>query len=125
MYSAKESKMKEESKKNFPAEGELDAILQAVSDLNNQARNILKSRQITFEDARQLSYDVAQVRVLLGELGSRTGQSYRGVPVPAAFGLMKDLYWELEGLVKEVRNNLDRERMKTEVEEAGKSWRES
>jgi hypothetical protein len=90
---------------------ELRDILQTVADLNNQTRTILTNEHITLEEARQLSHSITQMRVLLDELGSKAGRLYRGVPVPAAFGLMKELYWELEGLVKEVRNNLDRKKV--------------
>lgn len=88
---------------------EREHILRDLYDLYHQSRSMLAGKQFTLQDARTLSASVTDVRILLTELGEIESRAPGGAQLTAAIRDLKDRYWELEGMVKEIRNGLDRE----------------
>jgi len=83
-------------------------ILTILVELDHTARRVLGKKDVTLEDTRRLADYVTQVRILLAELELIDARPSRfGMALSSISGL-KERYWELEGMVKEVRNNLDR-----------------
>jgi len=83
--------------------------LEATLDgLYHTSRRVLRKSAINPEDIRQLADYVTQVRVLLAELEQLETGSHRSETALSAISGLKQRYFELEGMVKEARNNLHR-----------------
>ncbi len=85
-----------------------ESFFSTLDDLYHTSWHMLRKNNFTLEDTRQLADAITQVRVLLTELERiKTGLNRSETALSTIAGL-KQRYRELEGMVKEVRNNLDR-----------------
>ena len=83
-------------------------IFKTLDDLYHTSRQMLEKNNATLEDTRQLAGYVTQVRVLLAELEQIETRLHRSDTAMSTITSLKQRYLELEGMVKEVRNNLHR-----------------
>jgi hypothetical protein len=83
-------------------------IFRTLEDLYLTSRLMLGKNNINLDDTRQLAGYVTQVRVLLAELEHIETRLHRSETALSSIGGLKQRYLELEGMVKEARNNLDR-----------------
>ena len=91
-----------------PDYSEREHIFSDLEELYWRSQHMLASRRFAFEDVRQLSVSITHVRTLLTELAEIEGRMPgSGLHTIAAIRSLKDRYWELEGMVKEARNNLE------------------
>ena len=85
-----------------------ESLETTLDGLYHTSRRILRKSAIEPEDIRQLADYVTQVRVLLTELEQLETGSHRSETALSAISGLKQRYLELEGMVKEARNNLHR-----------------
>jgi DNA repair ATPase RecN len=87
-----------------------ESLFSTLDDLYHTSWHMLRKNNVRLEDTRQLAEYVTQVRVLLAELERIETRVPRSETVLSSITRLKQRYRELEGMVKEVRNNLDRSR---------------
>lgn len=83
-----------------------ESLVTTLDGLYHTSRRVLRKSVINIEDMRQLADYVTQVRVLLAELEQLETGSHRSETTLSAISGLKQRYLELEGMVKEARNNL-------------------
>jgi hypothetical protein len=85
-----------------------EGIIRTLDDLYHTSQQMLGKNNITFEDTRQLAGYVTQVRILLDELEHIETRLRRSETALSSITGLKQRYRELETLVKEARNSLQR-----------------
>ena len=81
---------------------DISQVCKLLADLAGETRRIIGSGPIALDDARVLASQVTEIRVLLQELERSKARFCKdNQDVPAS-------YTELEGKIKEIRNDLDR-----------------
>ena len=81
---------------------DMNKVCSLLADLANEIRRQIASGPIALDDARTLAAQVAEIRSLLQELEKhKAGICRDNRDIPAS-------YIELEGKIKEIRNDLDR-----------------
>jgi hypothetical protein len=85
-----------------------ESIFRTLDDLYHTSLLMLGKNNVNLEDTRQLAGYVTQVRVLLAELERIETRIHRSETALLSISGLKQRYLELEGLVKEARNNLHR-----------------
>ena len=87
---------------------ENEGLFSTLDDLCHTSWHLLRKNNVTLEDTRQLADYVTQVRVLLTELEHSEARLHRSETALSSIAGLKQRYLELEGMVKEARNNLQR-----------------
>ncbi len=88
-------------------------VLSVLSDLYFRSRDVLTRAQVSLEDAVILSEGIMHLRMLLTELERlESGLKKRGLAISSVIDL-KERYLELEGMIKEKRNNLAGKKRRT------------
>jgi len=87
-----------------------ERIFVTLNELCCLSRSMISENTINLQDAQRLSLYVTSMRVLLADLEQIEDRLDRPDQTIASVRNLKEQFWELEGMVKEVRNNLDRER---------------
>jgi hypothetical protein len=90
-----------------------EQLFMMLNDLCVRSWDILTEDTVDLEDARQLSSYVTTMRILLSELAHVEDRLGREDRVTSSVVMLKDRFFELEGLAKEVRNSLDQLDRKT------------
>jgi hypothetical protein len=85
-----------------------ESLATTLDGLYHTSRRVLRKTAMNTEDIRQLADYVTQVRVLLAELEQLETGSHCSETALSAISGLKQRYLELEGMVKEARNNLHR-----------------
>jgi len=85
-----------------------ESIFRTLDDLYHTSRQMLNKSNVTLEDIRQMAGYVTQVRVLLAELQHIETRRHRSGTALSSITGLKQRYLELEGMVKDTRNNLHR-----------------
>jgi len=87
-----------------------ERIFANLNELCILSHSILTENQLNLQDAQRLSLSVTSMRVLLADLEQIEARLGRPDRTIVSVHTLKERFWELEGMVKEVRNSLDRER---------------
>ena len=85
-----------------------EQVLKTLRELYHKARYTLSRSDFTFDEARSLSQYVTDARMLLTELAQLEFRIRREDGGGESIVELRELYWELEGMVKEARNTLSR-----------------
>jgi hypothetical protein len=95
---------------------EREQILVSLLDLYTRSRNALEKGEFTLHDTHAMAEYVSQVKALLSEWGKAEAAKEYTCGSLSRINDMQSRYDELEGMVKEVRNDLQRaiENMKME-----------
>jgi hypothetical protein len=101
--------MQNQAMQEAPACGYKEGIFRTLDELYHQSRHILAKNTVIFDDVRRLSGYIASVRTLLNELEFIEGRIRQSSQAIASLHDLRERYWELEGMVKEARNTLDRQ----------------
>jgi len=88
-------------------------LFMTLNELCVRSWDILTEDTVDLEDANQLSSYATTMRILLTELEHVEDRLGRDDQVTASVMVLKERFFELEGLAKEVRNNLDQHDRKT------------
>ncbi len=91
-------------------DGERENIFITLEELYSRSQRMLAARRFTYEEVRKLSVSITSVRTLLAELAEIESSVSRRPQSAALIRDLKDRYWDLEGMVKEARNNMERGR---------------
>jgi hypothetical protein len=87
---------------------EQERLFNALHDLELRSRSGIGKKEYTHEEAEELARYVAQVRMLLTEWGLLEKGGGKNPKTVATLDDLRIRYRELEGMVKEVRNDLRR-----------------
>jgi hypothetical protein len=85
---------------------DLDAIFSTLQGIHSQTLHMLAKRDLSLEDASQLTELVTCMRVELTALAQSANRLKKCTRAMWQINNLKQCYWELEGIAKETRNDL-------------------
>lgn len=85
---------------------DLEMICENLTTYLDQSRRLLKADAVGLPDARELAAHVREIRLLLKELQDAEYVSRQNERLAATIYELQRRYLELEGIVKEIRNDL-------------------
>jgi len=89
---------------------DLDELLPLMVTLSRKTQDLMTARQLREGEVRQLARPLELMRLLLTALASFERSSGAGAAGGSLAGDLAERYLELEGRVKELRNDLARQR---------------
>ncbi len=84
------------------------AVLENLKALMVNANRLIKGENITFADAQILAGCIANISQLVNEWADVENKFFPHRPMAEEVRILSERFLELEGLVKEVRNSLER-----------------
>lgn len=84
---------------------DIDSIYLILAEFFSETERILNNNRFTLEEVRELSCYIEQIRLLITEIDrmeNRLPEANKGL---FQGGMLKELYLDLEGKVKEMRND--------------------
>ncbi len=85
---------------------ELDRMCNGLLEFFQTSKIILTKRGVTVKETHELISSIAEIRSLLAQWGSFEGELKRDENRISAIEYLKECYLELEGIVKELRDDL-------------------
>ncbi len=76
------------------------------------ANRMIENKNIPFADAQIVAGSIAKIRQLLSEWSALESRFVPARPIAEKIRVLRERFLRLEGLVKEVRNDLEREQSK-------------
>jgi hypothetical protein len=103
--------MAAQSETNIPSEHAMTT--KYLRELMGDAHRVIEGKGISFAEAQRIAGCIAEIRRLLSEWADLESRFVPARPIADTVRVLKERSLELEGLVKEVRNSLERERRAT------------
>ncbi len=98
--------MSTRSKTHTPSEHA--AITEELEQLLNNAECLIEGKDVSLDHAQRMAGFIAEIRLLLGEWADQASKFAPARPIAEKVRIFKERFLRLEGLVKEVRNGLER-----------------
>ncbi len=99
--------MAAQDKTNMPSEHAV--VMEHLNELINSAHNLIEDKDISLAEARRIAGYITEIRQLLSEWADIERRLVPARPIAEIIRVLKDQSFELEGLIKESRNRLERE----------------
>ncbi len=96
---------------NVPTDHAL--ITEDLRGLMSHANRLIEGKGVSFDEARRITGYIAEIRGLLTEWVDLENRFFPARPTVEKIRTLKKRSLELEGLVKEIRNGLEREQRPT------------
>ncbi len=95
------------------------AVIENLKVLMVSANRLIKGKNVSFADARILAGCIAKISRLINEWAGLENKFSPARPVAEEVRVLGERYRELEGLIKEVRNGLERKQRSATPKEKG------
>jgi hypothetical protein len=86
------------------------AIIVELWKVLNKVKCLIERNNVSLEDAQRMAGFIAEVRRLLGEWSGQKSRFAPACAIADQVRILNEQSLELEGLVKEIRNGLERKR---------------
>jgi hypothetical protein len=79
-----------------------------LRDLRGAASRLIEGKAVSLTDARRMAGFLAEIRQLLSEWADVENRAVPARPIAEEVRVLRERFLELEGMVKEIRNTLER-----------------
>ncbi len=93
--------------KNMP--DEYATVTKHLNKLINDAQCLIVNKSVSFAEAQGIADYITEIRQLLAEWASLEGRLIPSRPIVEDILILKDRSFEMEGIIKDIRNRLERE----------------
>lgn len=98
--------MEDKPVQNINSIADIETLLSDLMELFYQSKKVLCRKTITRDQGREMAEHVTRIRLLITELCRAENKLLVNKADKEAIDTARENYFELEGLVKEIRNNL-------------------